>query len=165
MLDPAGRTLLALGLALVLPNSTAAGLLGAARAADCAGPGEALKTGSVIRGVIGNLKEKGERTIRTESEWKELWGKLGLPLNPPVPAPAIDFSKNMVFAVSAGEGRGIVEVEIIKVERKAGCILVTVAERLVPPKMSAVQFTSFHPFHFVRVGTTPGTVVFRYVKR
>jgi len=134
-------------------------------AADCAGPGQVVKLNSIIRGVIGNLKEKEELAVRTEAEWKALWIKLGLPLRPAVAAPAVDFSKDMVLGVSAGEGRGVVELEITKVERKTGCVLVTVTERAVPPKMSPAQFVAFHPFHFVRVSAAPGTVVFTFARR
>lgn len=138
---------------------------GSAPAAECSGPGRPVKLASVIRAVIGNLKNREERVVRTEAEWKETWGKLGLPLQPAVAAPAIDFAKSMVLLVAAGEGRGIVEVEVTRVERRAGCLQVTVAERAVPAGMSAAQFAAFHPFHAVRVEAEPGPVVFRYTKR
>ena len=133
--------------------------------AQCPGPGKPLQLHSVVRGVIGNLNEKSERVVRAEPEWKALWNRLGLPLNPAPGPPAIDFGKDMVVAVAAGEGRGVVEVEIVRVEQRPGCLLVTVSERGVPNKMSADQFGRFHPFHFVRIPTTGAPVVFNFVKR
>jgi hypothetical protein len=133
--------------------------------AECPGRGEPVKLSSVIRGVIGSLTEKTELAVRSEAEWKELWGKLALPMKPAMPPPAVDFSRDMVVGVAAGQGRGIVEVEITSIERKTDCILVTVAERGVPPKMSAAQFAQFRPFHFVKMAAVAGKPVFRYVKR
>jgi hypothetical protein len=153
----------ALGLGLVL--LALATTTGSAPGAECSGPGRPVKLASVIRAAIGDLKAREERVVRTEAEWKALWGRLGLPLRPAVAAPAIDFAKSMVLLVAAGEGRGIVEVEVTRVERRTGCLQVTVAERAVPPNMSAAQFASFHPFHAVRVEAQPGPVVFRYTKR
>ena len=133
--------------------------------AECAGPGKPLQLHSVVRGVIGNLNEKSERVVRDDGEWKALWKRLGLPLNPAPGPPAIDFGKDMVVAVVAGEGRGVVEIEIVRVEQRPGCLLVTVSERGVPKKMSAGQFARFHPFHFVRIPTTGDPVAFSFVKR
>jgi hypothetical protein len=137
---------------------------GTGRAADCPGPGQPVALKTVIRGVIGNLDKKSERVVRSEADWKALWGQLGLPLKPSPAAPAIDFSTNVVLGVTAGAGRGVVEVEIVRVEQRAACLHVTVAERAVPKNMAADQFSKFHPFHFVRIPPAKDPVVFTYVK-
>jgi len=79
-----------------------------AEPAGCPGSGPELAIHSIVQGVIGNMKDRSEKVIRTAEEWEALWKQLGLPLNPSPSAPAIDFQKDMVLAVSAGAGRGIV---------------------------------------------------------
>lgn len=124
----------------------------------CPGPGLALAINKMIGGGIGDLKEKSERVIRTEEEWKTFWSKAKLP-----GAWTIDFKKDMVIAVSSGPGRGVVEMEIIGVELRKACLHVTVVERIIPPKyMELAQ--ALHPFHIVRVSSAPGPVVFEYTQ-
>lgn len=137
----------------------------AKKARPCPGPGEAMVMKSVVRGVIGNLKERRETVVRSDAAWKELWKRLGLPLNPAPAVPAVDFSKNMVVAVAAGAGGAILETEIVRIERRKGCVLVSVNERRHPPGSSMPQFSSFHPFHIVRIPAVRSPVIFEYAAR
>jgi len=142
-----------------------AGVTASARAAGCTGPAEPMKLATVVRGVLSGLEHKVERVVRSETEWRELWSKLGLPLRPAVAAPAIDFTRSIVVLVAAGQGQGVIEVEVTGVARRSGCVVVTVVERGIPAKFPAEQFASFRPFHVVRIDRDPGSVTFRYVKQ
>lgn len=133
-------------------------------AAGCQGPGAPVVFRSIARGGIGQLREPGTAVIRQEADWQALWGRLALALSPPASAPGVDFSTEMVLAVFAGEGRGVLETEISRVERREGCLLVTVAERRSPQAFPVGQFLPLRPFHLVRLGRGAESVVFRYVR-
>lgn len=130
----------------------------------CPGPGQPVALHSIARGVIGQLKEPGEAVIRTEADWTALWERLALPFTPTLPAPQVEFASQMILAVYAGEGRGVLETEITRVERRGACLVAMVAERRPPASVPSGQFLVFHPFHLVRVDAGPEAVVFRQVR-
>lgn len=138
---------------------------GAEKPVKCPGPGHALAIQNVVRGVIGNLRDRRETIIRNHADWRALWKRLALPLNPAPAVPAVDFSKDMVVAVSAGAGGGILETEIVRIERRKGCMLVSVHERRLPAGSSTPQFSSFHPFHIVRIPAVRSPISFEYAAR
>lgn len=135
------------------------------RPEECSGPGQNVAFLRIINGVVGELKERGTALIRNEAEWKAIWKRLNLPIKPAMPAPSVDFSKQLVIGVFAGEKNGVLETEISRIERKEGCLLVSVAERRIPKNLPASQFEHFRPFHFVRLPLTMHRVVFKYTSK
>ena len=131
---------------------------------DCPGPGKAVVFQNVVRGAVGEIKEPGELVIRNAAQWKAQWKLLGIPLKPPPPVPNVDFSTTMVIAVFAGQGRGVLEIEIKGAERRTGCLLINVTERHLPDSLPATQFGSFRPFHVVKLPKTTERVVFKQTR-
>jgi len=131
----------------------------------CPGPGRAVRFQSIGRGVIGELREKKEFVIRDAKAWNEAWAGLGLPLTPAPATPSVDFSSELVVGVSAGQGKGVIEIEIKSAELRGECLVLLVSERKIPQGMKADQFESFRPFHFVRLRASPARVEFLYFER
>lgn len=151
-------------IALVLLSSAGWSRPARQSAGECPGAGRPVAFKSIARGVVGQIQERGETVIRNEKDWKALWKRLGLPLNPPPPTPVVDFSKEMILGVFAGQGREILDIEIKRAERRTGCLLVTVSERRVPPNVPSNQFGAFRPFHLIRLNAGPERVVFQHIQ-
>jgi hypothetical protein len=130
-----------------------------AKKSTCPGPGQDLAIHNMIRSSLGKLKEKSEKVIRTAEEWKSFWSQVNLPLTPT----PIDFNKDMIIAVSAGTGSGVIEMEITGVEQKKACVCVKVVERVLPPKMKGLLPTLL-PFHIIRISSARGPIVFEYTQ-
>src|SRR5687768_10977083 len=131
---------------------------------ECPGAGKSVAFQSVVRAAVGEVKEPGELVIRDANQWKAQWKRLGIPLNPAPALPNVDFSTSMIVAVFAGQGRGVLEIEIKGVEQKSGCLLINVTERHLPDSLPAAQFGSFRPFHIVKLPKTAERVVFKQTK-
>lgn len=131
---------------------------------DCPGPGKAVVFQSVVRAAVGEIKEPGQLVIRDATQWKAQWKRLGIPLKPPPAVPNVDFSTSMIVAVFAGQGRGVLEIEVKGAERRAGCLLINVTERHLPDSLPATQFGNFRPFHVVKLPKTADRVVFKQTK-
>ena len=151
--------------ALWLASAGAGNADGAKKARPCPGPGETLAIHTVVRGVIGDLKERQETVVRSEAAWKALWKRLALPLKPAPAVPKVDFTKDMIVAVAAGAGNGVLEIEIDRVERRKGCVVVSVKERKAPSGGAVAQFAAFHPFHIARVAAAKTPVSFVHEAR
>jgi hypothetical protein len=70
-----------------------------------------------LSGASSGQDQPLEVIIRTDSAWKELWAKHTKNITPPPAIPAIDFNKNDVIAVFAGnQSNGGYSIRIVSVE-------------------------------------------------
>lgn len=121
-----------------------------------------LSLQNVAKGHRSGVPGPLQTVARNQADWAALWKKhTSIESNPPR-FEKIDFGKEIVVAVFAGEkptgGHGI---EITSVERIDERLLVSFVERNPPPGSVVTQaFTQ--PFHIVRVATqSSGIVSFR----
>jgi hypothetical protein len=102
--------------------------------------------------------------VRDAAAWKTLWEKANAALVPQPALPAVDFAKECVIAVFAGEKKSTGHaVEVAKVEATAAGLVVTVRE--TAPKAGSMTGAALtYPFHIVRVPSTAAKVEFRREK-
>lgn len=132
-----------------------------APATPTATPEAPLAITTLARGTDSEWHEAAEVAVREEKAWKDLWEKANAALVPMPAPPKVDFAKEMVIAVFAGEkpttGHSI---EVSRIERSGDGLLVTVREK-APPEGAMVGQALTYPFHIVRVPAAAGEVEFR----
>jgi len=105
---------------LILCFSVAALFTLRLRACDGEPKGEELKISDQWREANSGVKEAKTEVIKSESEWESAWKKTHSRIFPQPDVPKVDFHKQMVLAVHAGQKKtGGYSVEFSKVE-KAG---------------------------------------------
>ena len=110
---------------------------------------------------MSGIDRPHQAVVRTEAEWRSLWQQHAAGR----PAPAIDFSKNMVLAVFLGSrpSSGF-SVQITGVRAEGDGLVVEWAEARPSPGMSAAQVMTA-PSHVVAVPRHDGPVRFEKVER
>ena len=99
--------------------------------------------------------------IRTQSEWREVWGRLAAGTIPPPEPPAVDFERRMVIMAALGvKPTGGYAIEIEDVRATPDSLYITVFETSPGPGCITTQaFTA--PVAVVAVERHPGEPVFR----
>ena len=128
-----------------------------ARDAPSQGRGAQATTMTVVAGGSNSgVTEPKQVVVRTAAEWNALWKTHAAE----EPAPAIDFSKELVAAVFLGtRPTGGFRVEIIGA-RLAGEELIVEYEERRPAAGAIVTQALTTPFHIVRVSQHEGPVRF-----
>ncbi len=112
---------------------------------------DSLPVRTLAKGAFGGIFEPKQEVIREQALWEKLWARHTVTSKPAEPAPKVDFSKEIVIAVTMGRrNTGGYAIEITKVEPTSGKLRVTVAEKAPSPGSMAIQ-TLTAPFHFVAV--------------
>lgn len=122
---------------------------------------KAIKIKREWKGYNCGYTEPSKLVIKTEEQWREVWGKVHR-LQLPMPGlPKIDFEKEMVIAVFMGEQKsGGYEIEITSVTETEEEIVVEVVERKPPPESLRTMVLT-QPFHIVVVEKSPLPVRFQ----
>lgn len=97
--------------------------------------------------------------VRTSSAWRVVWQKhtAGQPKSA---IPAIDFSRDMVVAVFAGEVPEFTRVSILKISREANRLAVLVGIAQFQPGPVPTEPGTATPFHIIRLTRSSLPVVF-----
>src|SRR4051812_19142067 len=107
-------------------------------------------------GAASTIDSKQNLTLRTKSSWRKLWKQVGVPGSPP----HVDFSKQMLIAVTQGrEPSGGHAIRVTRVDRVGSGLLVTVVETK-PGEGCFTPSLITSPYHVVRVPKTPAKVRF-----
>jgi hypothetical protein len=107
---------------------------------------------TIERGSASGITRSTTLAIKSEDEWHRIWAQ-HVSVRAPMPSPPqIDFSREMVIAVFAGERTtGGFTVEVTAIEHSTGAIRVTYRESGPPPDSLLAQAIT-QPYHIV---TTP----------
>jgi uncharacterized membrane protein len=112
---------------------------------------------TIARGDSSGIVRPGRTTVRNGVEWQALWAAHA---GPAVPAPDVDFARDMVAAVFAGErpnpGHDIAIVEA----REEGGGLTVVVNEGVPARGTVAAQIIVAPFHIARMPRYEGEVRF-----
>jgi hypothetical protein len=101
------------------------------------------------KGASSGIKEPTEEVIRNQAAWDKFWARHAGQAN--APAPEIDFSKDMVIAVTLGrKTSGGYSIQISKVEAVGDRLKVSVVRTAPAPGAMTTQALTA-PFHMVVV--------------
>jgi len=122
-------------------------LLGCATA-NSAAP---LSLRSLAKGGLSGIKEAKKEVIKDRAAWEKLWAEHGKTTRNATPAPAVDFSKEMVIVATMGTKRtGGYTVEIVSAQAAGKKLRVFVKQTSPAPGAMTIQALTA-PFHFVAV--------------
>ncbi len=112
---------------------------------------------TVAQGASSGVEEPRQVVVRSPAEWDTLWKSHA----GPQPAPAVDFSMNMVAAVFLGERPTAgYRVVIVGTRRENDALVIEYIER--PPGAGAlVAQVLTSPFHIVKLPRFNGPIRFR----
>jgi len=118
--------------------------------------GSSMPMRTIEHGAQTFIEEAKQVVIRTPEEWAALWKQNAANR----PAPAVDFTREMVVGVFLGtRNTAGYSVEIVGVEKDAAGILVRYRERSPARGMMTAQVIT-SPYHLVAVPKTEGAVRF-----
>jgi hypothetical protein len=127
-------------------------------------PANQVSFQTIEKGFRSGVRQPLQIIIRGQAEWKDFWQQHASIKTNSLPAPAIDFNKEIAVGVFLGEKpTGGYEVEIVRAERSGRTLLISFVENTPRPGATVTQAIT-QPFHIVRVtidGT--GAVGFRRV--
>ena len=117
---------------------------------------------SIARGGFSGIQEPKQEVITDRKIWEQFWSKHSRLMKPATALPEVDFTKEMVIAVTMGTKRtGGYAVEVVSVEAIDKKLKITVKQSSPPPGAMTIQALTA-PFHFVAVprsGLKPEFVV------
>ncbi len=117
---------------------------------------------TVETGRTSGIREATELAIRDAAAWNELWRRhVGTAARP---APAVDFEREMVIAVFAGESVWSNGLVIIRVVRDVDRLVVYYALADMKPLPISQNVVPAMPFHIVRVPRSATPVWFSLMK-
>jgi hypothetical protein len=122
-------------------------------------PAPSIRT--VGKGPMSAIETPRQVTVRSAAEWSALWKENGAA----EPAPAVDFSREMVVGVFLGSrltaGYG---VEIVRAVGPAGALIVEYVESAPAPGAITAQVLTA-PYHLVAIPRRDGAVSFKKVDK
>ena len=121
-------------------------------------PSASLRT--LEKGSQSFVDDLKQVTARTTDEWNAVWKQHA----PDRPAPAVDFSREMVVGIFVGSRNSAgYSVEIVSVEKQAAGILVRYKETM-PSRAAVTAQILTSPYHLVAVPKQDGTVRFEKIE-
>src|SRR2546426_10791265 len=106
---------------------------------------------SIGQGTASGIIDRREVVVQSEQQWQKLWNEHA----PGAPPPPIDFTKELVVGVFAGQlPTAGYRVEIVRVERESGggSGVFWVGEPAEGGKVCPVPPQPLHPVRFARLG-------------
>jgi hypothetical protein len=98
------------------------------------------------QGTQSGMAEAGQRVVRSQAEWEQLWARMSANQVPPQPSPKVDWSKEMVVAYFMGERpTGGFSAAIKSVIYGQKEIVVAYQETAPPPDAVTIQVLT-HPY-------------------
>lgn len=106
---------------------------------------------SLAKGGFSGIMEPSEKVIKDQEEWNKLWAAHTAGRRTDENRPSIDFTNEMVIAVTMGRQRsGGYSVEIVKAEPSGEKLKIYVARNTPRPGSMSIQALTA-PFHMVAV--------------
>jgi protease stability complex PrcB-like protein len=106
---------------------------------------------TIDKGSQSGVREPLQTVVRGPAEWKTLWQKHASIKPNPLPAPAVDFSKEIVVGVFLGEKpTGGNDIDIIRIEQSGAALVIEYREKNPLPGSIVTQALT-QPFHIVKV--------------
>lgn len=93
--------------------------------------------------VASSIRDFRTAVVRNRPSWESLWAEHTATRTSPPPAPAVDFSKEMVVAVFLGGRGGCSDVRIVDVTQSAEVITVRYKEAIPAPGDICIQSLTF----------------------
>ncbi len=115
---------------------------------------------TIAQGSLSGIHVSNEFVVRTRSEWQALWRRhtTGTP-QPRAALPEVDFSRDIVIAVFAGEVPAGSRFGIVKITQQTGRLVAQIQVR-GRPGPEPVDVAPVTPFHIIRLARFPLPVVF-----
>jgi PrcB C-terminal len=127
--------------------------------------GRSLKIRSLAKGALSRIKEAKQEVIRDAAAWDKFWKQHSVSAASAEKMPVVDFSKEMVIAVTMGTKRtGGYTMEILRVEPTEKSLKIFVKETSPPPGALTIQALTA-PFHFIAVPKSDLKLEFVETKR
>ena len=106
---------------------------------------------SLAKGVFSGIRDAKQEIVRSTDDWEKLWKQHAVSAGAAAKVPDVDFTKEMVVAVTMGMKRtGGYSIEIVSVDVAEKTLRISVRKRSPPPGALTVQALTA-PFHFVAV--------------
>ncbi len=115
---------------------------------------------TVALGEESGLRSQEALVITTEEGWQELWERHVSSSRRPPPLPQIDFSTEMVIALFGGSQPEGVLLQITRIEKRPGRLLVHYALSGPACSKCALPTGLVQPFHIIRLERLDLPVVF-----
>jgi hypothetical protein len=113
-----------------------------------------LSIRSLAKGGFSGIREPKQEAIRDTLAWEKFWKQHSVSGSSADRIPAVDFTKEMVIAVTMGVKRtGGYAIEIVRVEKTEKLLRIFVKETSPAPGALTIQALTA-PFHFVAVPKT-----------
>ncbi|HXF96223.1 MAG TPA: protease complex subunit PrcB family protein [Gemmatimonadales bacterium] len=142
--------------ALLAPGPCRVGLLTAPEVPPNAQP---VPFERITQVFYSGFEEPGRQVIRTQAAWSAFWARLQESITPRPPAPAIDFSRDLVIGAAMGSrGSGGYAIQIAQVAEDQGRLFVAVRE-VSPGERCGVTLALTQPVDVVRVPGRAGREV------
>jgi hypothetical protein len=118
----------------------------------------------LAKGGFSGIREAKQDVIKDRAAWEKLWAEHNVNTLSAAPLPEVDFSKELVVVAALGTKRtGGYSVEIVRAERKARKIKISVAQRSPPPGALTIQALTA-PFHFVAIPRPRGDADVEFIE-
>ena len=118
---------------------------------------------TIEKGTYSGITEPSYAVIKGEDDWNNFWDRHVSNIIPKPDVPEIDFSKEMVIGVFAGQkNSGGYEVEIVKILKEENSIKVLYKER-VPLPDEVVTAVITQPYHFIKMPKEDLKVIFQNI--
>ena len=115
---------------------------------------------TVARGDQSFIESERQVVARSSAEWNAVWRQH----DPDRPAPAVDFSKEMVVGVFLGSrNTGGYSVEVVSATVEQDALIVRYRQRTPSPDAITAQIITM-PFHLVAIPKTAVEVKFQRVQ-
>lgn len=111
---------------------------------------------------ISHMHEPGQLVIRDQAGWADLWRRVAGPGGPP--PPPVDFHRDMLIGVFAGQISEPATVAISRIMRTSDRLVIWYAVKHTRPPLDGGGTFSSAPFHIVRLARSPLPVEFFQVK-
>lgn len=117
---------------------------------------------TIASGTTSDIQTPSRVVARTEADWLALWRRHGGPAGGA--APQVDFNRDMVVGVFAGEVRGPAAIAIVRVTREPDGLVVWYTFRDTRPTPAAESGVPSTPFSIVRLPRSSLPVSFVQIK-
>jgi len=115
---------------------------------------------TIAAGEVSRIDEPGQLVIRDQTGWADLWHRIA----GGTPPPPVDFHRDMLIGVFAGQVPEPAAVTIRRIMRTSDRLEVSYAMTLTRPPLDGGETFSSAPFHIVRLVRSPLPVEFFRVK-
>jgi hypothetical protein len=120
-----------------------------------------MPTTTISAGAVSRIHTLTRVVVRDQAAWADLWRRHTGRADAP---PAVNFDRDMVAAVFAGDSPEPIAVGITRIARESNRVVVTYTLAATRP-MGDARGPVMAPFHIVRVARSPLPVTFVLLKR